>query len=278
MKLHTIDTGYFYADGGAMFGAIPKSSWSRRYPCDEQNACVLAMRTLVIEEDDGRIILVDNGAGYKHLKALSYYRFFGLQDLHEALRKRGIKSTDITDMVFTHLHFDHCGYTTLRDPDSEALRLAFPNATHWVSRRQWENFRHPHPLEQGSYFPEDMLSVEAAGRLRLIAEEETQLSPHVCLRLFDGHTPGQIAVYCEQPGRTYLFAGDVIPLAAHLSLEWISAYDNEPLLAYEAKMRMLQTATEEKQALIYCHDAHTLCTTVKRINRFYAKDVSLPLD
>ena len=81
MKIHTIDTGYFYADGGAMFGAIPKTSWSRRYPSDARNACVLAMRTLVIEAD-GRIILVDNGAGYKHLKALSYYRFFDLKDLH----------------------------------------------------------------------------------------------------------------------------------------------------------------------------------------------------
>ena len=215
MKIHTIDTGYFYADGGAMFGAIPKTSWSRRYPSDARNACVLAMRTLVIEAD-GRIILVDNGAGYKHLKALSYYRFFDLKDLHEALRERGIAPTDVTDMVFTHLHFDHCGYTTLQDPAREALRLAFPNATHWVSRRQWENFRHPHPLEQDSYFPEDMQLVETSGRLRLIEEEEMALTPHIRLKLFDGHTPGQIAVYCDLPERTYLFAGDVIPLAAHL--------------------------------------------------------------
>lgn len=279
MKLRTIDTGYFYADGGAMFGAIPKSSWSRRYPCNDQNACVLAMRTLLIEEDDGRIILVDNGAGYKHLRTLSYYRFFDLQDLHKALSAMGIKPTDVTDMVFTHLHFDHCGYTTLHtDNDSGPLCLAFPNANHWVSHKQWENFRHPHPLEQGSYFPEDMLLVESAGRLRLIEEEEMQLTPHVRLRLFDGHTPGQIAVYCEKPERTYLFAGDVIPLAAHLSSAWISAYDNEPLRAYEAKTQMLDVAVKEKQALIYCHDAYTQCTTVKQINQFYAKDVSLTVD
>ena len=276
MKILTIDTGYFYADGGAMFGAIPKTSWSRRYPSNAQNACVLAMRTLVIEAE-GRIILVDNGAGYKHLTALSYYQFFDLQDLHEALRKRGIEPTDVTDMVFTHLHFDHCGYTTLQDPQSGALRLAFPNANHWVSHRQWENFRHPHPLEQGSYFPEDMELVETSGRLRLVEEEEMALTPHVRFRLFDGHTPGQIALYCDLPERTYLFAGDVIPLAAHLSLAWISAYDDAPLRSYEAKERMLAEAVAHKQAIIYCHDAHTCCSTVKRINHFYSKDASLTL-
>ena len=259
-----------------MFGAIPKTSWSRRYPSNAQNGCVLAMRSLLIEAD-GRIILVDNGAGYKHLKALSYYQFFDLQDLHEALRKRGIEPTDVTDMVFTHLHFDHCGYTTLQDPQSDALRLAFPNANHWVSRRQWENFRHPHPLEQGSYFPEDMELVETSGRLRLVEEEEMMLTPHVRFRLFDGHTPGQIALYCDLPERTYLFAGDVIPLAAHLSLAWISAYDDAPLRSYEAKERMLAEAVAHKQAIIYCHDAHTCCSTVKRINHFYSKDASLTL-
>ena len=276
MKILTIDTGYFYADGGAMFGAIHKSSWSRRYPSNAQNGCVLAMRSLLIEAD-GRIILVDNGAGYKHLKALSYYQFFDLQDLHEALRKRGIEPTDVTDMVFTHLHFDHCGYTTLQDPQSDTLRLAFPNANHWVSRRQWENFRQPHPLEQGSYFPEDMELVETSGRLRLVEEEEMMLTPHVRFRLFDGHTPGQIALYCDLPERTYLFAGDVIPLAAHLSLAWISAYDDAPLRSYEAKERMLAEAVAHKQAIIYCHDAHTCCSTVKRINHFYSKDASLTL-
>ena len=146
-----------------------------------------------------------------------------------------------------------------------------------MSRRQWENFRHPHPLEQGSYFPEDMELVETSGRLRLVEEEEMALTPHVRFRLFDGHTPGQIALYCDLPERTYLFAGDVIPLAAHLSLAWISAYDDAPLRSYEAKERMLAEAVAHKQAIIYCHDAHTCCSTVKRINHFYSKDASLTL-
>lgn len=271
MKLHLIDTGYFYADGGAMFGAIPKSSWSRRYESDPQNGCVLAMRTLVIQEEDGRVILVDNGAGNKHLKPLSYYRFFGMQDLSEALRKLNLQPEQVTDMVFTHLHFDHCGYTTQQLPNEDKLRLAFPNATHWVSRRQWENFLHPHPLEASSYFQEDMRLVEASGKLRLVEEEVVALTPHTRFRLFDGHTPGQIAVYCQTSDQLYLFAGDVIPLASQVSLEWISAYDTCPLQSYEAKAHMLQEAVEKKAALIYCHDAYTPCSTVKRIHTFYSK-------
>ena len=137
MKLQIIDTGYFYADGGAMFGAIPKSAWSRRYPSDETNGCVLAMRSLVIKTDDGRIVLVDNGAGNKHLKQLSYYRFFNLVDLGTELRNRGIQPEEITDVVLTHLHFDHCGYTTQKDESTGHLFLSFPNANHWVSRKQW---------------------------------------------------------------------------------------------------------------------------------------------
>ena len=131
MILQIIDTGYFYADGGAMFGAIPKSAWSRRYPSDETNACVMAMRSLVIRTDDGRVVLVDNGAGNKHLKQLGYYRFFNLVDLGEELRKLGILPETVTDVVLTHLHFDHCGYTTRRDESTGHLSLSFPNATHW---------------------------------------------------------------------------------------------------------------------------------------------------
>ena len=277
MQLYLIDTGYFYADGGAMFGAIPKTSWCRRYKSDDMNSCVLAMRTLVIKDDDGRVILVDNGAGDKHLKPLGYYRFFGTQDLSEALRAIGIRPEEVTDMVFTHLHFDHCGYTTQQSPNG--LRLAFPNATHWVSRTQWENFCQPHPLEAGSYFAEDMRPVAEAGRLRLVEEAEAELTPHVRLRLFDGHTPGQIVVACQTPEQLYLFAGDVIPLAAHVSLEWISAYDGCPILSYDAKARLLEEAVAQEAAIIYCHDAYTPCSTVKRINAFYSrgKAINLPV-
>ena len=274
MDLQLIDTGFFYADGGAMFGAIPKTAWSHRYPCDERNGCVLAMRTVLVTTDCGRIILIDNGAGEKHLKQLSYYRFFALADLNTELLKRGISPEQITDVVLTHLHFDHCGYVTRekQQPDhTPGYELSFPNATHWVSRRQWENFLHPNALEKDSYFIENMQAVEENGKLYLI-DEDTQLCPVVNLRLFDGHTPGQIAPYITMPERTYVFAGDVIPLEASVSPEWISAYDTYPVLSYREKIRMLEEAAHKKQALIYCHDAYTRCSTVKKVNAFYKKE------
>ena len=276
MKLQIIDTGYFYADGGAMFGAIPKSAWSRRYPSDETNGCVLAMRSLVIKTDDGRIVLVDNGAGNKHLKQLSYYRFFNLVDLGTELRNRGIQPEEITDVVLTHLHFDHCGYTTQKDESTGHLFLSFPNANHWVSRKQWENFLHPNALEADSYFIENMQATYDSGKLRLI-ESDTNLCPGIDLRLFDGHTPGQIAPYIATPERTYVFAGDVIPLAASVSPLWISAYDTCPVVSYNEKVRMLEEATLKKQAIIYCHDAYTQCTTVKKVQDFFKTDQKVSL-
>lgn len=276
MDIQIIDTGYFYADGGAMFGAIPKTAWSRRYPSDESNGCVLAMRSLLIRTDDERIILIDNGCGNKHLKPLSYYRFFKLIDLGEKLRELNIQPETITDVILTHLHFDHCGYTTQKDESDGSLFLSFPNATHWVSRKQWENFLHPNALEKDSYFMENMQTVVNAGLLKLV-DTDTSLCPQIELRLYDGHTPGQIAPYIHTPERTFVFAGDVIPLVASVSPEWISAYDTCPLISYDEKIRMLEEAVREEQAIIYCHDAYTLCTTVKKVNTYYKKHVRVSL-
>lgn len=259
-----------------MFGAIPKTAWSRRYPSDEANGCVLAMRSLVVKTDDGRIVLIDNGAGDKHLKLLSYYRFFNLIDLGTELRNRGILPEEITDVVLTHLHFDHCGYTTQKDQATGDIFLSFPNANHWVSRRQWENFLHPNALEKDSYFIENMQAVADANLLRLL-DADTFLCPSIELRLYDGHTPGQIAPYIHTPERTFVFAGDVIPLVASVSPEWISAYDTYPVTSLNEKIRMLEEAVREEQALIYCHDAYTCCTTVKRVNAYYKKHIPISL-
>lgn len=169
------------------------------------------MRSLVIKTDDGRIVLVDNGAGNKHLKQLSYYRFFNLIDLGTELRNRGIQPEEITDVVLTHLHFDHCGYTTQKDESTGHLFLSFPNANHWVSRKQWENFLHPNALERDSYFIENMQAVADANSLRLL-DADTSICPTIELRLYDGHTPGQIVPYIHTEDRTFVFAGDVIPL------------------------------------------------------------------
>lgn len=276
MNIQIIDTGYFYADGGAMFGAIPKTAWSRRYPSNDTNGCVLAMRSLLISNIPEKVILVDNGAGTKHLKQLSYYKFFDLVDLGEELQKRGIALGQVTDVVLTHLHFDHCGYSTLKNEETGEIRPAFPNATYWVSRKLWENFLHPNALEKDSYFIENMQAIADNGLLRLI-DTDTELCPGIDLRLFDGHTPGQIVPYIRMPEQTFVFAGDVIPLAASVSPDWISAYDTFPVTSYQEKIRILEEAAREGQALIYCHDAYTKCSTVKKINDFFKKDKTIEI-
>lgn len=289
MKIELIDTGYFYADGGAMFGAVPKSAWQRRYPSDETNGCVLAMRSALVHTDNGRLILIDNGAGNKHLKQTSYYRFFNLVDLHEELAKRGIQPEQITDVALTHLHFDHCGYTTLKnkaieanetDEDGEELLkheryvLAFPKATHWISREQWDNCHRPNHIEKDSYFVENVQAILSANKLRLV-DADTALCPEVSLRLYGGHTLGQLVPYIYTPRRTFVFAGDVIPLAPSVSPEWISAYDTYPITSYYEKVRMLEEAATEKQAIIFCHDAYTRCSTIKKIGNFYKTDETI---
>lgn len=271
MEIEIIDTGFFHADGGAMFGAIPKTSWSKRYPSDETNGCILAMRSLLVKTSDKRVILIDTGAGDKHLKLFSYYRFYGLTDLGEALRTRGVSREEVTDVVLTHLHFDHCGYVTCKDEKTGLLDLTFPNAKHWVSESQWHSFIHPHPLEKASFMRENMDLAEERGVLRLI-QRETSLCPEVQLKCYDGHTKGQIVPYIKGKEQTYVFAGDVIPLAANVSPHWISAYDTNPIQSYDEKIRLLEYATKEKQIVFFCHDAYTLCATVKKVGDFFKAD------
>lgn len=260
-KIEIIDTGYFYADGGAMFGAVPKSAWARKYPADASNGCVLAMRSLLLTTADGRRMLIDTGAGEKHLRQLSYYRFFQLKDLREELRRRSVEPEEITDVVLTHLHFDHCGFCTRRE--GESWQLVFPNATHWVSEAQWVNFLHPHALERDSFFPEDLEAVEAQGKLKLLPDASC-LAPDVRLIQCSGHTPGQLVPIIQTEQETVVFAGDVIPLVASVSPEWISAYDTQPLVSYEEKTKLLERATQEQWRMIYCHDAYTVSSRIKK--------------
>ncbi|MDR2120911.1 MAG: MBL fold metallo-hydrolase [Tannerella sp.] len=259
-----INTGFFYADGGSMFGATPRQAWKRRYPCDEQNRCLLAMRAGLVITGCGRIILIDNGVGDKHIEKLknTSYRFFDLVDIREALNARGIAPGQVTDVVLTHLHFDHCGATTRYE--NGQTTPTFPEATCWVSRAQWQNSLSPNPLEADSYFHENISAVATTGKLRLI-DSDCDLCEDVRLRLYGGHTPGQIAPYVGTDEKTMVFAGDVIPIAAQVSPLWISAYDTHPLTSYYEKLRMLDEAADRKQTIVHYHDACKPCSTVRKI-------------
>ena len=285
-----ITTGYFYADGGAMFGAIPKVTWSRSYPANERNLCVLAMHAGFVKTGSGRIIIIDPGVGQDQLKdsPAIYYQFYDTKNVCEELEQMDIKPEEVTDVIFTHLHFDHCG-AAVRKNAHGIPEPAFPNAAHWVSRAQYDCEQNPHPLEKDSFLPENTKVLEKNGLLRLV---EATIEPYegVRIQLYDGHTLGQIAVSIEtafpfgdevsftgtppidaSPGphnqdkTTILFPGDILPLASHIVPERISAYDLYPTLSYNGKEDILKNASYGEQVVVFFHDAYTPCATIKKI-------------
>lgn len=268
MKLHKIETGLFHCDGGAMFGVVPKRVWQKRYPCNDDNFCALAMRCLLIDTGERRI-LIETGCGDKQLDYLKYFDIRRFVRPDEAMRALGYRPEDITDVVLTHLHFDHCGGCT-HMADGE-IRLTFPRATHWVGAAQWHNFLHPNVREADSYFPENMMPVAEAGLLRTVEADEW-LCPEVELRLYHGHTAGQLCPYIHTPERTLVYAGDIIPLAAALPIAWVSAYDTHPICSMEDKERLLADAVRHGHTLFFEHDAYTECCTVKVVNGRYRID------
>lgn len=275
MKLYKIETGTFQVDGGAAFGVVPKRVWQKRYPCNNDNFVRLAMRCLLIETGD-KLILIDSGTGDKQLEYLKYYDFVGVISFETELNKLGFSCSDITDVIYTHLHFDHCGGSTRYNSDKTNIELTFPNATHWVGEAQWKNFLNPNIREGDSYFPENIQPIHDAGKLKLVTENQW-LCPDVELRLFNGHTVGQLVSYIHSDEKTYVYVGDVIPIAACLPVAWISAYDTYPITAMEEKKALLDEAAEKKQILFFEHDAYTECCTVKEVYGKYRVDESFEL-
>lgn len=270
MSFRLINTGCFYADGGAMFGAVPKVAWSRSYPANERNLCVLAMHAGVVRTDDERVIVVDPGVGQDQLKDTPaiYYQFYDTTDICDSLQQMGIRPEEVTDVIFTHLHFDHCGAAVRKQANGDLVPV-FPNAIHWVSRSQYENERHPHPLEADSFLPGNTDALDKHGLLRFI---EAAAQPYESLRmqLYDGHTSGQIAASiqvkaADAPNQTLVFPGDIIPLASHIVQERISAYDLYPTLSYNGKVEILEKAAANEHLLVFYHDAYTPCATIKKV-------------
>ena len=275
MKLYKIETGTFQVDGGAAFGVVPKRVWQKRYPCNDDNFVRLAMRCLLIKTGD-KLILIDSGTGDKQLEYLKYYDFVGVISFETELNKLGFTCSDVTDVVYTHLHFDHCGGSTRYNSDKTSIELTFPNATHWVGETQWKNFLNPNIREGDSYFPENIQPIHEAGKLKLVSENQW-LCPDVELRLFNGHTVGQLVSYIHSDEKTYVYVGDVIPLAACLPVAWISAYDTYPITAMEEKKALLDEAAKKKQILFFEHDAYTECCTVKEVYGKFRVDESFGL-
>ena len=264
IKFHIIESGYFKADGGAMFGPIPKMYWERKYPCNENNLCDLAMRCVFVETENRRI-LIDTGVGNKH--ELKFYQPHTLKEIVEEIRGIGYEPNEVTDVILSHLHFDHCGYATCFDENKNVVPT-FPNATYWLSKAQWENYRNPRLYEKDSFFANNIESVFDSKQLTLV-ENDMELFKGLSLKLYDGHTPGQIAVFIDADNEKAVYPGDVIPTSAHVSLGWLSAYDNNAALAMEEKKRLLDKIIQEERTAIFYHDANIASAKIENKNGYY---------
>ncbi|GHT53847.1 MBL fold metallo-hydrolase [Bacteroidia bacterium] len=246
-------TGFFTADGGAMFGTIPKQAWKRMYEADDEGNCLLAMNCLLVW-NESRVVLLDTGIGVKDLGKLSYYHFHRLKKLTDLIRIQGFEPEQVTDVVLSHLHFDHCGACTYTKGGQ--TEITFPNARHWISKTQWESYMNPNELETHSFRQSDIMPVWKYGAVRLI-DNDYELFKGFNLSLFDGHTKGQIVSFIELEGKEILlFPGDVIPTRANFSDIWISAYDIEPLESLAAKKRIKEWTEGERVRYVFYHDAY----------------------
>jgi glyoxylase-like metal-dependent hydrolase (beta-lactamase superfamily II) len=251
MQYRILPAGFFHADGGAMFGAIPKRAWSRKYFSDEQNCCIMAMNCL-LAWNENRLVLLDTAVGTKDLGKLAYYRFFDLKNIADMVRFQGFEPEQVTDVVLSHLHFDHCGGCTYRDENGN-LQITFPQAVHYAGKNQWENYLSPNALEKDSFRQEDMALIKEQGLLQLI-DADVELLPDFKIALYDGHTAGQLVSSFRSGNKQIVFPGDVIPTKAHLSDSWISAYDTHPLDSLNAKLRMKKEIEKEAEIIFY-HDS-----------------------
>ncbi|MDB4067231.1 MBL fold metallo-hydrolase [Flavobacteriaceae bacterium] len=257
MKLHRIETGNFMLDGGAMFGVVPKALWERTNPADEKNRIKMAARSLLIEDGD-RLILIDTGMGNKQSdKFYGHYAIWGDHTLDSSLQKAGFHRDDITDVFFTHLHFDHCG-GAIEFNSNGILVPAFKNARFWSHQNHWEWAKKPNPREKASFLPENILPIHESGQLELLIGTEKQLKKTALgfdILLMDGHTEKQMLPMIKYQGKTIVFAADLIPTVGHLPIPYVMGYDTRPLLTLEEKASFLDRAVANDFLLFLEHDA-----------------------
>ncbi len=252
-ELYAIEHGDFKLDGGAMFGVVPKVLWEKTNPADEKNRIDMALRSLLLVGDN-RVILVDTGIGDKlPPKLMSIYQVdYSRRNTEKSLERVGINRTDVTDVILTHLHFDHAGGATRLDDNGNVVP-AYPNATYYIQKGQFAWGKKPSERDRASFFPENYLPLKEAGQLKLL-DGSTELFPGIEVRALFGHTPAMQVVRVYSARQTLLYCADLIPTASHIPLPWIMAYDLNPLLTLEEKKDILPTAVSENWILMYEHD------------------------
>ncbi|MVM31846.1 MBL fold metallo-hydrolase [Spirosoma sp. HMF4905] len=264
MTLQTLDTGLFKLDGGAMFGVVPKPLWQKLNPADEQNRCTWAMRCLLYEQGN-RLLVVDTGIGNKQdAKFFGHYDLHGDATLLGSIHKAGYSEADVTDVLLTHLHFDHVGGAVRRD--DEQLTPVFQNATYWIHPGHWQWATNPNPREKASFLHENIMPLQESGQLSFLTERPFPFTD-IDLLYVDGHTEKMALPLFRINGRTAAYMADLIPSSAHIPLPYVMSYDVRPLLTMDEKTQLLKQAAQENWILIFEHDPTTEAATVELTER-----------
>jgi glyoxylase-like metal-dependent hydrolase (beta-lactamase superfamily II) len=269
MNLYPVNAGNFKLDGGAMFGAVPKTIWNKTNPADQNNLIDIAARCLLIE-DGKRLILIDSGMGNKQSeKFFSYYSLWGEDTLERSIKKVGFSIDDVTDVFFTHLHFDHCGGAIKRS--GSGFEPVFKNAIYWTNKKHWDWAINPNKREVASFLKENLLPIEETGSLNFIATPCDQFSfvDELGFKVFyaDGHTEKQMLPIISHKGQKIAFAGDLIPTAGHVPLPYVMGYDVRPLTTLKEKDLFLNYAADNNVLLLLEHDSVNEVVSLKRTEK-----------
>jgi glyoxylase-like metal-dependent hydrolase (beta-lactamase superfamily II) len=267
-EIHLIKSGEFRLDGGAMFGVIPKTLWQKEFPADERNRILLALNTLLVV-GKGRIILIDTGIGQKFSE--KYVNIYGIDfksySLQKSLSEKNIQPEDITDVILTHLHFDHAGGATYLDSTGE-LNLQFPNAIHYIHEKQLEWAQRGFEKDRASYLPENLTTLLSSKKLKKL-KSGGKLFNGIEIIISNGHTPGQQMVLISHEEKKLFYASDLFPTSAHVQIPWIMAYDLEPLVTIKEKKEILKKAVAENWMIFFEHDPKISCATIKKMEQGY---------
>ncbi|MCR6641539.1 MAG: MBL fold metallo-hydrolase [Sporocytophaga sp.] len=273
MNLHVINTGFFKLDGGAMFGVVPKTLWQKTNPADKKNLCTWAMRCLLIE-DGNKLILIDTGIGDKQdEKFLSHYYLHGDDTLIKSIHKAGFSENDITDVILTHLHFDHCGGATKYNKDRTKIEPTFKNAVYWSNEDHWKWASIPNPREKASFLKENLYPLRESGKLEFVGIREETPFKSIDFLFVDGHTDKQMIPVINYKGKKIVFAADLLPSVGHIPIPYIMAYDTRPLISMQEKEIFFTDAISNDYIIFLEHDSTNECCTVQETEKgFRVKD------
>ena len=270
MKIYPLNTGNFKLDGGAMFGVVPKTMWSKTNPADQNNMCDWSMRSMLIEDGD-RLILIDAGIGDKQSeKFFSHYYLFVDDSLQGNLKALGFSPDDITDVFLTHLHFDHCGGAIRWNKDRTGFEPVFKNAIYWSTENHWQWATVPNAREKASFLSENILPIQESGQLKFVertGDFTKNVFPNFDVLFVDGHTESMMIPHIQYKGKTIVFMADLLPSVGHIPLPYVMGYDTRPLLTLSEKEKFLHTATTENFILFLEHDSMNECCSLQMTDK-----------